>query len=275
MRNLLRLIIRYYFFFLFLLLEVVSISLVVQKNSFHHAQYMNFSRTIEGFFYETFGGIREYLILRKTNQDLHMENTLLRNQIDGLNRKSETSSAIRIDSVPRRKFSYIPATVINVSTNKQFNFITIDKGRHHGIKPEMAVVSPRGVVGVVYSVSGNFASVIPMINRDFRLSAKIRRNGYFGSLSWSGSGYEIAILEEIPFHVDLLVGDTIVTSGYSAIFPEGIMVGTVRDFEAVEGNFYTIEVDIAVDYKNLSHVNVIRNLIREEQLELERVSGND
>jgi len=275
MRNLLRLIVRYYFFFLFLLLEVVSISFVVQKNSFHHARYMNFSRTVEGFFYETFGGIREYLILRKTNQDLHMENTLLRNQIDGLNRKPETSSAVRIDSVPRRKFTYIPATVINVSTNKQFNFITLDKGRHHGIEPEMAVVSPRGVVGVVYSVSGNFASVIPMINRDFRLSAKIRRNGYFGSLSWSGSGYEIAILEEIPFHVDLLYGDTIVTSGYSAIFPEGILVGTVRDFEVLEGNFYTIAVDFAVDYKNLSHVNVIRNLIRDEQLELERLSGND
>jgi len=275
MRNLLRLIIRYYFFFLFLLLEVVSISLVVQKNTFHHAQYMNYSRAVEGFFYETFGGIREYLILHKTNQDLQMENTLLHNQIDGLSRKAETSSAIRMDSVPRRKFSYIPATVINVSTNKQFNFITLDKGRHHGLEPEMAVVSPRGVVGVVYSVSGNFSSVIPMINRDFRLSAKIRRNGYFGSLSWSGSGYEIAILEEIPFHVDLLHGDTIVTSGYSAIFPEGIMVGTVRDFEAVEGNFYTIAVDIAVDYKSLSQVNVIRNLIRDEQLELERVSGND
>ncbi|MFC2112015.1 rod shape-determining protein MreC [Bacteroidota bacterium] len=114
-----------------------------------------------------------------------------------------------------------------------------------------------------------------MINRDFRLSAKIRRNGYFGSLSWPGSGYDLAILEEIPFHVDLLHGDTIVTSGYSAIFPGDIVVGTVKEFEANEGNFYTIAVDIAVDYKNLSHVNVIRNLMREEQLELERISGND
>ncbi len=275
MRNLLRLIARYYFFFLFIFLEVVSVFLVVQHNSYHRGQFISFTRSIEGFFYETFGGVREYLVLRKTNRDLQMENTLLRNQMDGLNRKLETSLAIRPDSVPRRQFSYIPASVINSSTNKQFNYLILDKGRHHGIEPEMAVISPRGVVGLVYAVSGNYSSVIPMINRDFRLSAKIRRNGYYGSLSWPGRGYDLVILEDIPFHVDLQPGDTIVTSGYSAIFPEGILVGTVRDFEAEEGNFYTIEVNIAVDYKNLSHVNVIRNLLRNEQLELERISGND
>jgi rod shape-determining protein MreC len=114
-----------------------------------------------------------------------------------------------------------------------------------------------------------------MINRDFRLSAKILKNGYYGSLSWPGTGYNIAVLEEIPYHVDIIRGDTIVTSGYSAIFPEGILVGTVHDFEAIEGNFYTIAVDIAADYKTISHVNVIRNLLHNEQLELERIGGND
>lgn len=275
MRNLLRLIIQYYFFFLFLFLEAVSVLLVVQHNNYQRARFINVTRSLEGFFYETFGGIREYMLLRQTNEDLQKENTLLRNRLDALTRTMEPSPAVRMDSVPRRQFSYIPATVINSSTNKQFNFITLNKGRHHGIEPEMAVISPRGVVGVVYAVSGNFSSVIPMINRNFRLSVKIRRNDYFGSLSWPGTGYDLAILEEIPFHVDLQPGDTIVTSGYSAIFPEGIPVGTVKEFEAVEGNFYTIQVDIAVDYKNLSQVYVIRNLIRDEQLELERISGND
>lgn len=275
MRNLLRLIVRYHFFFLFLLLEAISVLIVVQNNSFQRARFVGLTRNVEGFFLETFGGIREYLILRQTNRDLQMENTLLRNRLDGMNRKIQALEGNRSDSVPRRQFSYIPARVINSSTNKQFNYITLDKGRHHGIEPEMAVISPRGVVGVVYAVSGNFSTVIPMINRDFRLSAKIKRNGYFGSLSWSGSGHSTAILEEIPYHVDLHPGDTIVTSGYSAIFPEGITVGTVRDFEVVEGNFYTITVNIAVDYKKLSHVYVIRNLLRQEQLELERISGND
>jgi rod shape-determining protein MreC len=275
MRNLLRLIVRYHFFFLFLLLEAVSVLIVVQHNSFQRARFIGMTRSVEGFFYEMFGGVRDYLILKQINQDLQMENTLLRNQLDGLNRKLQESSLDRYDSVPRRQFSFIPASVINASTNKQFNLITLDKGRHQGIEPEMAVISPRGVVGVVNAVSGNFSTVIPMINRDFRFSAKIRRNGYFGSLSWTGTGHKEAILEEIPYHVDIHPGDTIVTSGYSAIFPEGIMVGTVRQFEAVEGNFYTIIVDIAVDYKNLVQVYVIRNLMRDEQLELERISGND
>jgi rod shape-determining protein MreC len=139
----------------------------------------------------------------------------------------------------------------------------------------MAVIAPDGVVGVVYATSGNYATVIPMINRNFRLSAKILKNGYFGSLSWAGSGYRKAILEEIPFHVEIEPGDSIVTSGYSAIFPEGIGVGTIAGFEVREGNFYTIEVDIAVDYKNLLYVNVIRNLRGEEQRQLERITGDD
>lgn len=285
MRNLLRLIVRYYFFFLFLLLEVVSITILVQKNSFHRGQFIGFARSIEGVFHETFGGIREYLVLRQTNADLLMENTLLRNKMDALDRAAEMEAGngreplagpgYERDSVPRRQYYYMPASVINISTNKQFNFLTINKGRHHGVEPEMAVISPLGVVGVVYSVSGNYASVIPVINRDFRLSAKIKRNGYFGSLSWQGRDYDEAVLNEIPFHVDLHKGDTVVTSGYSAIFPEGILVGLVKEFEVAEGNFYTISVDLSVDFKKLSHVNVIRNMMREEQNELEKLTGND
>ncbi len=275
MRNLLRFIIIYHFFFLFLLLETVSIILIVQHNTYHRAQFINVSRSLQGSYYEIFGGIREYLSLRQTNRDLYMENTLLRNQMDRLARDRESTFENRYDSIQHRQYSYIPARVINNSINKQFNFITLNKGSHHGIEPEMAVIAPNGVVGVVYATSGNYSTVIPMINRNFRLSAKIRKNGYFGSLSWAGSGYQESILEEIPFHVEIQQGDTIVTSGYSAIFPEGIMVGTIKDAEAIEGNFYTITVDIAVDYKKLIYVNVIRNLLREELRELERISGHD
>ena len=274
MRNLLRFIITYHFFFLFLLLETVSVILIVQYNNYQRAQFFNFSKSIQGSYYETFGGIREYLSLRQTNRDLYRENTLLRNQMDRLVRNRETSHDGGYDSIPQRQFSYIPARVINNTVNKQFNFITLSKGRHHGIEPEMAVIAPNGVVGLVYAASGNYSTVIPMINRNFRLSAKILKNGYFGSLSWTGSGYQKAILEEIPFHVEIQPGDTIVTSGYSAIFPEGITVGTIAEFEA-RADFYTISVDIAVDYKNLQYVNVIRNLLQDERRELERISGND
>lgn len=275
MKNLLRFIIRYHFFLLFILLEIVSLILIVQHNNYQRAQFGGFTKSIQGTYYEVFGTIREYLSLRQTNRELYRENTLLRNRIDRLVRSPETSHANGQDSVPDRQFTYIPARVINNSVNKQFNFITLDKGRHHGIEPEMAVIAPEGVVGVVYAVSGNFSTVIPMINRNFRLSAKILKNGYFGSLYWTGSGYRKAILEDIPYHVEIQSGDTIVTSGYSAIFPEGIMVGTIADVEAGEANFNSITVDIAVDFKNLRYVNVINNLLRNEQQALERISGND
>ena len=249
--------------------------IVVQRNSFHRAQFINASLSVRGAFSGTFGGLSEYLDLRQTNQELYKENTLLRNRLDGLNRELNQSLSTKKDDIPGRLFSYIPAIVINNSTNKQYNFITLNKGRNHGIEEEMAVISPDGVVGVVYNVSANYSTVITLINRDFRLSAKILRNGYYGSMSWTGSDYRKLILEEIPFHVEILHGDTIVTSGYSAIFPEGIPVGRVLDTEVLEGNFYTISVEIAVDYKKLSHVNIIHNLLREEQLELERITGND
>lgn len=275
MRNLLRLIVRFHFFFLFLLLEVLAITMVVQRNTFHRAQFINSSLSVQGFFTKTFGGMEEYLYLRQTNAELYNENTLLHNQVDELSRELDKKSTVRSDSTPGRLYAYVPAMVINKSTNKQFNYITLNKGRHHGIEPEMAVISPKGVVGVVYAVSGNYSTVIPLINRDMRLSAKIRRNGYYGSMSWPGSDARETILEEIPFHVEIFEGDTIVTSGYSAIFPEGVPVGTVREFVVLEGNFYTITVGLAVDFKSLSHVNIVRNLLREEQLELERITGND
>ena len=275
MRNLLRFIIRYHFFFLFLLLETVSLILIVQYNNYQKAQFIGFTESLQGSYFEAFGGIREYFSLRQTNRDLYRENTLLRNRMDRLLRDREYLTGSRYDSIPDRQFTYIPARVIHNSVNKQFNFITLNKGYHHGIEPEMAVIAPNGVVGVVYATSGNYAMVMPMINRNFNLSAKILKNGYYGPLSWTGSGYRRVVLKDIPFHAEVQPGDTIVTSGYSAIFPEGILVGTVAEFESSEGNFYTIAVDIAVDYKNLLHVNVIRNLLREEQLELERISGND
>jgi rod shape-determining protein MreC len=130
MRNLLRFIIRYHFFFLFLLLETVAVILVVQHNNYQRAQFLNFSKSIQGSYYETSGGIREYLSLRQTNRDLYKENTLLRNQMDRLLRNRETNLNNGMDSIPQRQFSYIPARVINNSVNKQFNFITLNKGSH-------------------------------------------------------------------------------------------------------------------------------------------------
>jgi rod shape-determining protein MreC len=275
MRSLLRFILRYHLFFIFLLMEGLSFTILIQYNRFHRAGFLNITRNIQGFTYTRLGNLKDYFYLRKINQDLANENNLLLNQLDHYKQLMVNYPVGVADSLPGRKYVYIPAMVINNSVNKQYNFITINKGSHHGIYPEMAVISPNGVVGVVFTVSGNFSTIISLLNRDFRISAKIKKNDYFGSLSWKGTDHFTADLSEIPYHVDVQVGDTIVTSGYSAIFPENILLGVISDFSIEESNFYQIEVKLSVDFKHLVSVNVIRNLLRDEQIFLEEPERND
>ena len=275
MRSLFRFIVKYHFFFLFLLVETLSTGILIQYNRYHRAGFINFTDKIQGIMFDRLGGFRKYTSLRKINRDLAAENNLLHNQLDQYNRLLRNNEVRTIDTLPGRLYTFTSAEVVNNSVNKQYNYITLDKGRKHGIREEMAVISPEGVVGVVYGTSRHYSTVISLINRDFRLSAKIKKNDYYGSLYWTGQDYRHATLSEIPYHVDLAVGDTIVTSGYSAIFPEGLMVGVISDFGQARGNFYTIDVKLAVDFRRLTHVNIIGNLLIDEQENLENQVTND
>ena len=167
------------------------------------------------------------------------------------------------------RFDYVPSRIVHNSVYKQYNYITLDKGRKQGVFRDMGVISDRGLVGIVLESSNNFATVIPVINRDFRLSVKVKSNNYAGILQWEGDSPLFAMLTEIPFHVTLQEGDTILTIGYSSIFPEGIEVGTIESFAIDKGNFYDIKIRLSTDFQSLFHVNVIRNHRQEEQLNLE------
>jgi rod shape-determining protein MreC len=275
MRNLLQFIIRNQLFFIFLLMEIISFTLIFQYNRFHKAGVLNFASSVQGFTYSKVARFKEYLNLRKINQELINENNLLHNQLDQYKQMVMSTPVLSAYSYPGRKYSYVQTRIINNSVNKQYNFITLDRGRDYGIRPEMAVISPKGVVGMVYAASDNFSTVISMINRDFRLSAKIKKNNYFGSLTWDGINPQIAVLSEIPYHVNVQKGDTIVTSGYSTIFPEGILIGTVSSFEVEESNFFRINVELSVDFNQLNYVYVIHNLLSDEQIGLEEPLSND
>jgi len=159
--------------------------------------------------------------------------------------------------------------VVNNSTNKRFNYITLNKGIKDSIETEMAVVTNYGVVGVINRVSKNYSTAISILNPGLKISVKIKRNGYFGPLSWEGERIDECVLNEIPQHVDLEKGDTIVTSGYSAIFPEGILIGFIDDYKLKDGNFFEIKVKLALQMKSLNHVNIVNNRLKEEQIRLE------
>ncbi len=273
MRNLLRFILKNSFVLLFLLYEGIAFLLIFQYNPFQHSRFMGLSRNVTAIVYNQMEGLRSYLYLKEENEDLLYENTRLRNK---LAKKSDyfviQSDTLGSDTIPIEKqdqFHYIPARVINNSTNKQFNYLTLNKGRLQGVAKDMGVISEKGVTGIVLDVSDNFATVIPVLNRNFRLSGKIKKNDYFGILEWDGQSTEYVSLREIPIHVDIQKGDTIVTSGFSAIFPEGIRVGFIDNYKIREGNFYEISVRLSTNFHTLYHLNIIKNVYFEEIINLE------
>ena len=201
-----------------------------RQNSYQSSSFINVFTGFKNRIHNETFSYRRYLNLNEINYNLVQENKQLRNHLKQ-NYKTSLSEFIMIDdSITSKWYDYEEVKIINNSTNKQHNYITLNKGSAQGIEPEMGIMSSKGVVGIVHSVSKNFSSVISVLNLDFRLSAKVKRNDYFGSLTWDGSDYRFATLKEIPYHVELFKGDTIVTSGFSPIFPEGILVGTIENF---------------------------------------------
>lgn len=268
MRKLLRIIQKYSDFLLFLLLETAAIIFIIQGSNYQHSKIIGLNRQISGYIYSKVDGVREYLSLKESNEKLVRENMALRNRIDRMERQLD-SSIVRSDFREPYHYQYVPSRVVRNSVFKQYNYMTLDKGKKKGVFKDMGVISDEGLVGIVLEASNNFATVIPIINRDFRLSVKLKSSNYAGILQWGGDSPRFAVLNEIPFHVDLLENDTIVTSGFSSIFPEGIMVGTIDSHSLDKGNFYEIRIRLSTDFQRLFHVNVIRNFKQEEQLNLE------
>ncbi len=268
MRTLLRFIQKYSDLLLFLLLEIIAISLIVQNSHYQRSRLISLNRQVTGYIYSKVDGAREYLSLKEVNQELANENLELRNKLDLISNRLDTA-VVTAELLGEYNYFFVPSRVVKNSVYDQYNFMTLNKGKKDGVFRDMGVISDRGLVGIVLESSANFATVIPIINRDFRLSAKIKSNNYAGILHWEGNSPRSAVLTEIPFHVDLSEGDTILTSGFSSIFPEGIKVGVIESFSLDKGNFYDITVSLFTDYQRLYHVNVIQNFRQEEQLNLE------
>jgi rod shape-determining protein MreC len=275
-RNIIRFLVRFHFFILFVLFEILSIYLLFQHNRFQRAAFLNFTNETGGAFHKQITAITTYLNLKKQNDVLVIENAYLRTKIASLSKPDSIALHPDTSNSNRLPYSYISAFIVDNSVNQQNNYIIIDKGSKHGIKPEMAVICSSGIIGITKNVSENYSLVISALNRNFKLSAKIKRNSYFGSLVWDGLNERIALLNEIPFHVDIKNGDTLITSGYSAIFPEGINVGKIIKFNKPAGtNFYEICIELSTDFRNISYVYVINHLHNNELGTLKKKESND
>lgn len=271
MRNLLNFLARYNNLIIFLILEGIAFYLLSTGNNYQNSRLLNSVRGVTRVFDQKIYNTRSYLSLRQVNEKLAEENTALKNVIRQSVHGEKVPFSPVYDSVYKQQYVHTSASVVNNSMNHQKNFFTINKGELQGIKVNMAVISPSGVAGVVVGCSKNFSVAMSLLNTDFKLSARIKSNGYYGSLGWDGKNYQYAILNEIPQHVNVNVGDTIEATVFSAIFPEGSLIGTVSDYEKKGGDFYKIRVLLMTDFKKLHFVDVIGNLKKKEQLDLEKI----
>lgn len=211
--------------------------------------------------------------MQRVNDQLSLETEGLRNKIPESFVSVNDQFVMINDTLRERKFRYKSAQIVNSSISKQLNYITINKGSREGLKPEMGVINNAGLVGLVKDVSEHFSTVIPVINRRFIASAELKSTGNFGLLKWDGENYRVAKLIDVPRHVKIAVGDTIVTRGASAIYPKGIPIGVINEIGANEGsNFHEIDVELSVDFNELRYVNIIENLLRNEQKQLEKMT---
>jgi len=270
MRNLLNFLERYNNLIIFLILEGIAVYLLTTRHYYHNTRVVNGVRWFTYGIEERISNTRSYLRLHEINENLATENTALRNSINRLVRNNSPVFFSVSDTIYQQQYQYTTARLTDNSVNRQKNFFVINKGTRHGLEEDMAIIADGGAAGVIVGCSENFSVAMSVINLDFRLSARIRSNGYFGSLSWDGRDYRKATLSDIPQHVAVSVGDTIETTGYSAVFPEGVMVGTVIDFEKPGSDFYNITVSLKTDYRKLHFVDVVDNKKKKELIELEK-----
>lgn len=274
MRNLLEFLAKYNHWFVFLILEVVSMVLLFQYNSYQGSAWFSSANAVTGKLYEWDANVETFFSLTKVNQELTQRNAYLEQEVqklsDSLVSVTKDSSIYHRDQFALlRNYRLIPAKVVANSVDKPGNLMTIDKGSADGIHKDMGVISGTGVVGIVYLVAEHYAIVIPVLNTKSNISCMIQNRGYFGYLRWKGGVSDLAYLEEVPRHAHFKLGDYVVTSGYSAVFPPGVRVGRILHvFNSADGLSYRVQLRLSTDFARLRDVCVIDDAAMKERLEI-------
>jgi rod shape-determining protein MreC len=271
MQVLIALIRQYRVFLLFLLLETVSLLLVVQANYYQNAVFINSANQYMGSVLQFTSSIGSYFRLGEENKKLLQENIRLHEENNQLRKRAKFDKVSPIiDSVVVNQYKYRFAEVVNNSTHKGDNYITINKGYQHGISKGMAIISPLGVVGQVIKANKSFSTVVSALHSKTRISAQVKKNGELGTVRWNGKSPKYAQLEGIPTYAKVQIGDTICTSGYNAVFPPRITIGVVKKVrQKPEQTNYELEIELSTNFNRLDYVYVIQNILKVEQDSLE------
>ena len=265
MINLLALFKKYNVQLLFILLEAAGFILVFNFKNYHKASFINSANEISGGTFSAVQNVGKYFSLSEQNNLLSEENARLRAQIpSGLKALNGDYYQVK-DTLFKQRYIFRVANVVSNSTHKPQNYLTLDLGRNDGIMSDMGVIAPGGVVGVVGAVSNNYCTVMSFLHPKMDLSCKIKRNSASGWLKWQGGDYQFAQIKDVPITTKVYEGDTIVTSGYSSIFPAGIVLGTVvKVSDNEENQTQGIKVALDINFNALGKVYIVENLFKDE-----------
>jgi len=271
MYNLLRFVKLNQFLLLFLIIEGFSVFLLLKNNGYQANEAINFSTQYTSLFYNYTTSFSDYVALKETNNYLINENAKLHTLL-----KNESTFA---DStlMKNKHYNYYPAKVINSSVSKRNNFITLNKGLNHGIKSGMGVITNQGVIGVIHSVSKNYAIAISLLHRKSAIGIQLNKNNHNGILKWKGFNYKTVNINDFPNHIPIKVGDTISSNSHSIIFPEGVDIGAVENIRKNnDTGFYDVSVKLFEDFNQLNYVYIVHSQGAEEQLVLEKkITANE
>ncbi|MBF1520872.1 MAG: rod shape-determining protein MreC [Prevotella salivae] len=278
MRNLLDFLVKYNYWFLFLFLEAVSFVLLFQFNSYQGSVWFSSANAVTGKLYETSSEIESYFQLSKINSELTQRNLYLEQRLHKLEKQIGDSAAdstmgksLLVKSL--QPYRLIPAKVISMTVGRLDNLITINKGEVDGIKKDMGVVCGTGVVGIVYLTSKHYSIVIPILNSQSNISCVIQGRGYFGYLHWTGGDVSQAYVDDVPRHAHFRLYDNVVTSGYSSVFPAGIIVGKILHvYNSADQMSYRLRVKLSTDFGKLRDVCVVDNSALSEQIDILRAA---
>ena len=268
MNNLLNFFVKHSAWFIFAVYVILSLVLLFKDNPYQQSVYLTSANSVSAAVYKALNNVTSYFHLRDINESLQERNAALETELIELRNLMNDMALQSPDSLHQpalKQYSFVMAQVISNSIAQPNNSITINRGGLDGIKPEMGVIDQNGVVGIVNVVGPHAARVISLLNPHMRLSCKLKGSGFFGSLVWDGKSPQLAVLEELPKHITFNKGDTIVTSGYSAVFPEGIIVGTVEGLARdMSDSFVSLRIRLTTNFSQLSSVRVITNSMKEQ-----------
>ena len=267
MNNLLNFFIKHCAWFIFAIYVILSLVLLFKDNPYQQSVYLTSANQVSAAVYKAFNGVTSYFHLRGINESLQERNATLEMELIELRNQLAEMELLSPDSLRHNvtgQYTFVMAQVIQSSIAQPNNYITINRGYLDGVNPEMGVIDQNGVVGIVNVAGPHAARVISLLNPHIRLSCKLQDSGFYGSLVWDGKDPRYAVLEELPRHVVFQIGDTIVTSGYSAVFPPGLIVGTVVGKVGNNASFESLRVRLTTNFSQLSSVRVITNGMKKE-----------